>query len=540
MRPITRFSLFLLLLCAATMAMAQAPAAPAVPETKASFDILEFDVEGNSVLSDRDIERALNPFLGPARGFPDVEAARKALEDAYQKRGYQTVFAEIPEQRIVSGVVHLRVVEGTVGRSDVVGSRYFSLKDIATRAPELAAGKVPDLNAVQAELAQLNRLPDRQVSPILKPGRTPGTVDVDLSVKDDYPLHGELEADDRASAFTTPARLNASLRYDNLWQREHSIGVNFQISPQKTREVNVLYGTYLWKFRNRGDVLSAYVVRSNSNIAVVGSSTVLGKARIQGLRWIHPFETHEGYFHSVTTGFDRKDFGQTNINAQTGAPDILPPIHYVPFTVGYFGSLSRDIHQLQFSASFSTAPRNLFGNADAQFAGRRVVSSASYTVFKADLTYEARIGRFFGGYAKVEGQTTPDALIPNEQFTVGGAESVRGYRESEVLGDRGGRASLELRAGPPGWQTALDAPVFYGLVFADAGFVHTVDPQGPQLSNPTSVISSTGVGFHADHWHGVRLTLGYAHALRDGGQGASGTITPRGTNRIDASVAYGF
>ena len=47
------------------------------------LDILEFVVEGNTVLPSADIERALMPYLGPNRHFKDVEAARKALEDVY-------------------------------------------------------------------------------------------------------------------------------------------------------------------------------------------------------------------------------------------------------------------------------------------------------------------------------------------------------------------------------------------------------------------------------------------------------------------------
>src|SRR5271169_6611660 len=51
------------------------------PAPDPAFDILEFRVEGNTVLSSRDIERALMPFLGEKRHFADVEGARKALED---------------------------------------------------------------------------------------------------------------------------------------------------------------------------------------------------------------------------------------------------------------------------------------------------------------------------------------------------------------------------------------------------------------------------------------------------------------------------
>jgi hemolysin activation/secretion protein len=423
-----------------------------------------------------------------------------------------------------------------------VGSRYYELGEIRSRVPELAPGKVPDLNALQQELAQLNRTPDRQVAPIMKPGRTPGTVDVDLSVKDELPVHGELEVDNHRAAFTSALRLNAALRYDNLWQREHSFGVNFQVSPQNTSEVNVLYGTYLWKFRDVADVVSLYGVRSNSNIAVVGSSTVLGHATIAGVRWIHPFESTARYFHSVTLGLDRKDFGQTNVNAQTGEPDVLPAIRYMPISLSYSGTWTPSASsQLQFSFGPSTAPRGVFGNSDAEFAGRRVeVGAAGYMEFKYNLSFEDRFARHFGGAVKVDGQATADPLIPNEQYTAGGFESVRGYREAEVLGDRGTRANVELRASPWPWATSPDAPTIYSLAFFDIAYLRTIDPLGPQRSLPVTVISSTGLGLRASGWHGFRLDADWARALRDGARGVNGVITPRGSSRFDLGLDYLF
>ena len=45
-----------------------------------SFDILEYEIHGNTRLSDIDIERAVTPFLGLKKTLNDVESARAALE----------------------------------------------------------------------------------------------------------------------------------------------------------------------------------------------------------------------------------------------------------------------------------------------------------------------------------------------------------------------------------------------------------------------------------------------------------------------------
>jgi len=542
-RPALRhfFSLGISLVLAALQgpAWSQSPSPPPNP----AFDILEFRIQGNSVLSQREIERAVMPFLGPQRHFSDVEGARKALEDAYQKAGYQTVFVDIPEQRISGGVIRLHVLEGKVGQVTVTGTRYYELGQIRSAVPELETGSVPQFSQMQRELTQLNKLPDRQVAPILTPGKVPGTVDVNLSVKDQLPLHGDIEDDNYASPFTTADRANVSLHYDNLWQLQHSVALSYQIAPEKPSETNVLYGTYLWRFANSDDVLSLYGIRSNSDVAVVGSATILGNAKIAGARWIDPLGSgiseSLSYFHSFTFGIDRKDFAQTNISALTADLTVLPEITYYPLSANYAATFVHPRSTEQFSFGLLTAPRGLFGNTDAKFQSRRVLGEASFMVWKWDTSLDQMLTQHWSLYAHLAGQWTPDPLIPNEQFITGGAGSVRGYRESEISGDRGANATLEMR-----WYTharassATAGESVYLCVFADGAQVYLVEPAGPQISEIS--IASMGLGLHGQGWHGLHFAFDLAKALREGGRGVSAPITPQGAVRLDASLGYGF
>ena len=57
--------------------------AQAADDGASTFDILEFVVEGNTVLPALDIERAVYPHLGEKKTIASVEAAREALEKRY-------------------------------------------------------------------------------------------------------------------------------------------------------------------------------------------------------------------------------------------------------------------------------------------------------------------------------------------------------------------------------------------------------------------------------------------------------------------------
>ncbi|HBA64853.1 MAG TPA: peptidase S9, partial [Methylococcaceae bacterium] len=91
------------------------------------FDLWELRVKGNTLLERKEIERTVYPFLGEDKNIDTVEKARAALEEVYQKQGFQTVSVDIPEQDVVGGVVYLEVTEGRVARLRVTDSRYFSL-----------------------------------------------------------------------------------------------------------------------------------------------------------------------------------------------------------------------------------------------------------------------------------------------------------------------------------------------------------------------------------------------------------------------------
>ena len=151
---------------------------------------------------------------------------------------------QIPPQKVRGGVVVLQVLEGTVARLRITGSRYYSPEQVRKAAPSLAEGRVIDFNDVTRDIVALNQLPTGRF-PSLRAGTEPGTADVDLTVKDKLPLHGSVELNNRYSPDTTELRLNGSVSYNNLWRLGHSIGFSFQISPENLEEVKVFSGYYL-------------------------------------------------------------------------------------------------------------------------------------------------------------------------------------------------------------------------------------------------------------------------------------------------------
>ncbi len=510
-------------------AAAEVQPAGQAPRVESRFDILEFVVDGNSVLDTETIERAVYPFLGPDHLMKDVEDARAALEKQFQTRGFLTVSVDIPEQKVEDGVVHLRVIEGRVGRLRVTGSRYFDLGYIREHANSVAPGTVPSFPEIRNELAALNRTQDRRVAPTLRPGRDPGTVDVDLNVEDQLPLHGSAELNNRYNAFTRPLRFSGSLRYDNLWQAGHSLGLSWNVAPQHPNDSDVLSATYLMPIGSGEQSLALYGVHSSSDV-VPGNFDTIGKGNIVGARLVMPLPAGTGLFHSLTVGVDHKQFGET-VRLQ-GQDASNTPITYTPFLLQYAGFLqeARALDQFQLSANLALGQS--FGNKDADFEQKRHGATASYFSLRADLSRAQNLPGHWVLFGRVNGQLSADPLISNEQISLGGADTIRGYLEAEALGDQGLMGTLELRSPHlnADWKAAL--PEFYALAFTDLGNLKDKQALPGQTSHYS--LASRGLGLRINARLGLHLAVDYARAER------TVVYTRDGDTRVEFRVAQDF
>ncbi|MBI4697316.1 MAG: ShlB/FhaC/HecB family hemolysin secretion/activation protein [Gammaproteobacteria bacterium] len=514
-----------LLACAECRAGAEPPAAD-----EEKFDVWEIQVEGNTLLPTEDVERAVYEHLGPEHSLKDVQAAQQQLENLYHERGFGTVYVDIPEQDVVGGIVKLKVTEGKVGRLKVTGSRYFSLGRIKSKVPALAVGAVPYLPKVQAELAALGRLsPDRVVTPVLRPAKTPGRVEVELEVKDELPLHGSVELSDRYSADTTRTRLNFALRYDNLWQREHSVGVSYQLSPQRPDEVDVLSANYLWRFEESDNLLSFYGVRSNTNVATVGTLGVIGQGYIVGTRYTIPLRAVGNLYHGVTVGADYKDFGE-NIALQ-GNDALNTPISYLVLSADYSGAYYGKDWTSHFDVNLNTGTDAL-GNTQKEFERKRFRAIPNFVYLKVGGDTLAPLWRGSRVFVRVNAQIADSPLISNEEFAAGGVDSVRGYLESEKQSDEALAATLELRSpnlAPADWSRLQALEL---LAFSDAAELGIKSPlPGTRASQ---LLWSAGAGLRLTALTKAHAALMWAYPLKDGDR------TGQGDQRVHFSVGYDF
>lgn len=497
------------------------------------FDVWDFQIDGNTVLDDEILERAVYPFLGPGKTVNDMEKARQSLEEAYRKAGYPTVVVTIPEQDVDAEVVRINVLEGRIETLHITGSRYHALDKIRDGLPGLAEGLVPHMPKVQEQINELSKQSmDRNVTPIFRAGPTPGKMEVELRVKDELPVHGNIEMNSRNSENTTYSRLLSSIRYENLWQAFHSASLQYQVSPENKNEVEVWSGTYVLPTGLADTRLAVYGIGISSNTQLgvsIGGLSVVGAGSIYGARLVKPLVGPDAILQSLTAGFDYKIFGQgiKQVGQDTGQSSI----DYASFMAGYDGSLRTEASTTWLNVSAHFSIRGL-GNNQQEFASKRINASPNYLYLTGELKHQQLLPLDFRLLARSAGQATMSALISNEQFSAGGPLSVRGYHQTELLGDDGVNLSLELQSPkllPDTWESAQNLRL---LMFFDWANLWTIAPIAP--TSASAQLASTGIGLRSLWFKHVIGDLDWAYPFYKQGS------VDAGQQRVDFKMSYEF
>lgn len=480
------------------------PGAAAAPAQRVNIN--EYIVRGNTVLTSREIESAVYPFLGPQRTLADVEGAQHALQQAYQSKGYQSVYVELPQQQVSGGVVYLLVSETKVGRVRVTGAKYHSPLAVRNDVPALAQGEVPNFNQVQQQLTDINRDGTRQVTPLVKEGQVPGTMDVDLSVEDKNPWSGSLTVNNDYSADTKTLRTVGTLSNANLWQKGHSASITYFTAPQDRDNAEVWSASYsapldkLWSLRASG-------YHSDSNVASVGGTNVLGKGYSYGAALVYAIPSTGVWSHSLSLGLDLKNFDE---NLTFGGSSDRVPLKYAPVTLAYNGYYYSDKTQGNLGLSLVMASSNFLGYGSdwSEFDYKRYKASPDFAVLKGDAGLTESLAKDWQLALNGSFQLASGPLVSNEQIAAGGANTVRGYLAAEQSADDGVLASLELRT--PSIASWLGSP-FTELrlhTFADGAQLWLRDALPDQ--DDRFDMASVGVGIQAavSTWLSGNLDLG--------------------------------
>ena len=523
MTALRRFLFAFVLFAAAGVAVAQDAVIPAP-----KFDIQRFEVVGDTLLGAETVQRLVAPYAGNQKDFSDVQRALETLEGAYRDLGYGVIQVRLPEQDITRGVVRFNIIQPKIGKVIVEGNAHFSTENVRNSLPSVKEGETPNSTAIARNLQLAAEHPIKQTSVLLRSGAGEGLVDVNVRVKDDKPWRLVGTLDNTGTSDTGYLRLGIGYQHSNLFDRDHTLSLQYITSPSNLDQVSIYGVGYRVPYYHLNSSLDVYAGYSDVDSGVVGNLfSVSGKGSIAGGRWNYYLPKWQDVEHRVYLGLDYRAF-QNNVTL--GGIGFVPDITVHPVSVGYAGLKRMTASEWAFNGSLSA---NIPGGNDggaADFQNTRFNATENYVILRAGTSFSHAFRNDWQSRIALHGQYTENALVPGEQFGIGGTDTVRGYLPRETANDRGYATQVEVYtpnfAESAGlgdkWRTRVVGFYDFGAVSRN----HALP--GEQAGK---YLASTGLGLRLSYGKSVSLRVDIAQILK-----AHGT---RQTNeqRVSAGVA---
>lgn len=408
------------------------------------FTLQSLSINGMTAYPEADVRHLYAPYIGTEISVATLFEIMAALQNKYMDDGYALTKVVIPNQNIDDGHAQLDVIEGYVSEVELEEGLQddVAVRDAVTR---ITAMKPLNTETLERLLLILNDLPDMSVGAILAAPQNsspvPGGVRLVMQQNDERDPRARIGIDNYGSVFTGPFSINAMGRIHNIGMDHDTLEVSGSqtTSIQEQSYGGVSYSVPVWGAsgaRIRGSVSIANTEPGST----LDPLDVKGKSRGITLGISYPLIKQRAETCVIDAEFDIRD-SRTMLLAEEFYDDRLrvvrAGINY-SFSDAWQGINLFDVH---FSQGLDILGTRETGSANLSRAAGRS-DFRKLTLFAGRLQ---ALPQDFEIYALASGQYSNDPLLSAEEFGFGGMEAGRGYDPSELTGDRGIAALIELR-----------------------------------------------------------------------------------------------
>ncbi|MDI9420621.1 MAG: ShlB/FhaC/HecB family hemolysin secretion/activation protein [Bacillota bacterium] len=444
------------------------------------FYVDEIVTDPSEILSPEEIEGILGPLEGRELSVSELMEAVEALDALYGSKGYVTAKALLPPQDVEGGVVYIQLVEGRLGQMVFSGNEHTVDRFFQDRI-SLKPGDLIRLDRLEEDILYFNQTNDVTLHGQLSPGEEFGTTDITVIVEEAPWGQIALFADNAGRSEAGRFRTGISMVHSSL------LGLRDPLSISATKGKGSLSGTISYNLPINTKGFRVGVRFDGSSAAIISgefeSLEIEGRTLGRTVYLSSPLRVEAGWlvdgFLEYSWYTSRSIFSGTElIKNETGA------------VAAGFNS------QKQTSSGLISNYHSVtMGNGQAAVDKNFVKYNGSFGWMKSNA--EGNQANF-----KAMVQLSPSRLLPPEQqFALGGMNSVRGFEEGLLTGDSGYLLSFEY-----------SFPVAKGLggfLFFDHGGALPFKGNEEPISRE-DFLTSTGVGLDiqvGDHFYG-RLQAG--------------------------------
>jgi len=479
--------------------------------TEVLIPVKQILVVGSSILTTAEIEQITKPHINKSLTFNQLREVADQITEIYQERNYITSRAIIETQDIKNGIVTIKVLEGSLERIEIkrAGNERGRLNDDYLRS-RVAIATAPPLNFTNLE-DQLQLLrSDPLLSDIranLISGTKPDQSVLKITFTEAKTFSTRLFTDNYGNVSSGIYRAGATVQEANLT----GIGDLASIGYVRSQSSNAYSLGYQYPLNLMGGTLSFGASIGDSRVSQpeFANLNIATDSQIYDLSYRQPImrspreELALGIgisFENSTSSIDGKSF-----NFQSSDPnntDGRSQARVLRLTQEY---TNRDTTGAWAFRSAFSAGLNLLG-ATIRNDG---LPDGRFLYWTGQALRVQRLGndRDTLAFFRLNMQLTGDQLLSLNRFSVGGAQSIRGYRQNQNTGDAGIQGSVEFQL--PALRNEDGLAIVKLFPFVEAGTVWN-----NRTANPSpQTLFSIGLGAQYQPFPNLTLRLDYGLPL---------------------------
>jgi len=447
----------------------QAPATHSVRRAMPSLLVTKIVTDKSEILSEQEIREVVSGYEQKQVTQTELVQIVDALNRLYAAKGFGTARAALAAQTVHDGVVHIRLIEGRVGKVTVQNKTHTRDSYFLNRVP-ISGGEILKPEELRQKLAYFNETNDLKMTAILQPGEQFGSTVVMLHADGPRDFEVTTFADNAGRDTIGLYRGGLNVTYRSLFGDRDPLTISF-LGANGTLLVG---GSYSLPLGTSGTRLGATFTQNAIalNGGVLGSTGMVGRSYDAALRLSRPLRVRSNTALSASLSAHYK----TSSLSSEGFPLSRTQVR----------SLELSTEWQRFDAHGTWFASNAFNGGFDNLNGGFFRYNGLVTRI---LMFSPNVSAIFRASGQVNAVNT---LAPIEQMQIGGASTVRGYPEAALIGDRGYAATGELDFPllPNEWvkkRITLATFVDSGAVF-DEGLNSSSKPHDTKLL-------STGFGF---------------------------------------------
>ncbi|MBW4616616.1 MAG: ShlB/FhaC/HecB family hemolysin secretion/activation protein [Desmonostoc vinosum HA7617-LM4] len=410
-------------------------------ETDQTIIVKKFAVTGSTVFSQEDFARITAPYTNRPITLKDLFQIRSEITNLYIQNEYITSGAYLPPQKRQDGIVEIRIVEGELEEIKVTGTRRLNPNYVRSRLAIATNKPLKRDRLLEAlQLLQINPL-IANISAELSAGTSSGQSLLEVQVKEADTFNTQIALDNGRSPAVGSFSRKIQINEANL------LGWGDRISAiyTNTDGSNAYDFNYTLPINPRNGTLSLSYGTSNNHV-IERPFSVLD---IQSNSHYYELTLRQPIIQKPTYELA---LGLTAGHRESKASFLDGELPFLSSGADPQGRTR--ITSLRFFQEWTS-------RSSRQVFALRSQLSVGLDALNATINNNSPDGRFFAwrGQAQWVRLLAPDTLlllrgdlqladrpmIPFEQFSIGGLDSVRGYRQDALLTDNGIFAGAEVR-----------------------------------------------------------------------------------------------